>query len=348
MARILYGVMGNTNGHVMRTLSIVPRMPEDEFHFVAGGRAAELLKDRYPVHEVPVLRTKHRKHRLSLSGTIGQIIHRITEIPVITSRLLDLMDHFQPDLIVSDREFFLPLAAMRARRACISIDHTHILKACHYSIPPHLLFNWSLTMLNDYFLFDHTRKNLIVSFFHPPVKKGCQDEIFDAVIRPHLEKIRPVHGEKIFVYLSIHGFHHLIDHLQATGREIVVYGSHRPPGRYGCVEYRSFDETRMVEDLASCTYAVINGGHNLISEALYFGKPILCFPIAGLFEQYINAYHVQKLGYGEYTYDYAPKKDYLLSFEEKLATFTENISKNFREGSRHLAKRLKELATPIS
>jgi len=336
--------MGNTNGHVMRTLSIAPRMPDDEFYFVAGGRAAELLKGRYRVHEVPVLRTKHKKHRLSLSGTIGQIIHRVTEIPAITSRLLDLMDHFQPDLIVSDREFFLPLAAMRARRECISIDHTHILKACHYSVPSHLRFNWSLTMLNDYFLFDHTRKNLIVSFFHPPIKKGCSDEIFNAVIRPHLEKTPPVRGEKIFVYLSIHGFHRLIDCLQATGREIVVYGSHRPPGRYGRVEYRSFDETKMVEDLASCAYAVINGGHNLISEALYFGKPILCFPIAGLFEQYINAHHVQKLGYGEYTYRYEPTKDFLTSFENNLGAFSENIRQNFREGSRDLVARLKTLS----
>lgn len=336
--------MGNTNGHVMRTLSIAPRMPDDEFCFVAGGRAAELLKGRYQVHEVPVLRTKHRKNRLSLSGTIGQIIHRVTEIPAITARLLDLMDHFQPDLIVSDREFFLPLAAMRAKRECISIDHTHILKAGRYRVPTNLRFNWTLTMANDYVLFDHTRKNLIVSFFRPPMKKGCQDEVFDAVIRPHLEEIKSVSGEKIFVYLSIHGFHHLVESLQATGREIVVYGSRRPAGKYGRVEYRSFDEKRMVEDLASCAYAVINGGHNLISEALYFGKPILCFPIAGLFEQYINAFYVHKLGYGEYTYDYAPKKEFLVSFESDLQKFSENISLKFREGSRDLAKRLKELA----
>jgi hypothetical protein len=32
-------------------------------------------------------------------------------------------------------------------------------------------------------------------------------------------------------------------------------------------------EEAILEDLAGCAYAVINGGHNLISEALYFGKP---------------------------------------------------------------------------
>ena len=47
MARILYGIMGNTYGHVMRTQAIVERlMPEHDFFFVGGGRVPEALAPR--------------------------------------------------------------------------------------------------------------------------------------------------------------------------------------------------------------------------------------------------------------------------------------------------------------
>lgn len=345
MARILYGVMGNTNGHVMRTLSIAPRMTGDEFCFVAGGRAAELLQGRYPIHEVPVLRTKHRNQRLDLPGTIGQIIQRVGDIPSITSGILDLIQSFQPDLIISDREFFLPLAAKQARVECISVDHTHVLKACHYHVPPELRFNWALTMANDYCLFDFTQTNLVVSFFDAPKRPGRKDELYGAVVRPHLSRFEPRQGNHIFVYMSIHGFEGLIESLRSTGRPIVAYGSAFPPGKDGNVEYRPFDENRIFEDLSTCAYAVINGGHNLVSEALHFGKPILCFPIAGLFEQYLNASHVRDLNYGDFTYDYQPSLEFVRSFESRLGDFAENIRKNFREGTEPLINRIRQLAT---
>ncbi|GAG14373.1 unnamed protein product, partial [marine sediment metagenome] len=34
MAKILYGVMGNTYGHAIRSLAIASRMPDDDFYFV--------------------------------------------------------------------------------------------------------------------------------------------------------------------------------------------------------------------------------------------------------------------------------------------------------------------------
>ena len=64
--------------------------------------------------------------------------------------------------------------------------------------------------------------------------------------------------------------------------------------------FKPYDDRAILEDLAGCAYAVVNGGHNLICEALHFGKPVLCFPIARLFEQFINAWHVRSLGYGDF------------------------------------------------
>ena len=67
MAKILYAVMGNTHGHLMRALAIAAELPEHEFHFVGGGRVTENLGGRYPCFQVPVLRTAaHHKGRVSV------------------------------------------------------------------------------------------------------------------------------------------------------------------------------------------------------------------------------------------------------------------------------------------
>ncbi len=39
-----------------------------------------------------------------------------------------------------------------------------------------------------------------------------------------------------------------------------------------------------------------HGGHNLICEALFYPKPLLCFPIAWHSEEFLNVSHVHALG----------------------------------------------------
>jgi uncharacterized protein (TIGR00661 family) len=43
---------------------------------------------------------------------------------------------------------------------------------------------------------------------------------------------------------------------------------------------------------------IANSGFSLICEALYLGKPYLAIPVRHQFEQVLNAYYVDKMGYG--------------------------------------------------
>ena len=163
MARILYGVMGNTHGHVMRTLSLISRLPEHEYCFVGGGQVPPAVRDRWPCLEVPVLRTVHRQQRVSVARTCGHILRCHLDLPRVTAQLMEKIDSWQPDLAICDREFFLPHAARRTGLPCLSIDHSHVMKACRYPVPPGEKVSWALAMINDYAFFDLTRHNLIVS-----------------------------------------------------------------------------------------------------------------------------------------------------------------------------------------
>ena len=343
MARILYGVMGNTHGHIMRSLAIAQRLPEHEFHFVGGGQVPRALAGRYPCLEVPVLRTRHREGRLDLPGTIGQILLAEAQIPMVFSRLHRLVKEWKPDLAITDREFYLPIYSRLTGLNCLSIDHTHLLKACRFEIPPELRKIWRLTLLNDYLLFNFAQRQLIVSFFEPPRKPGSKAEIFPPVLRPEVQRITAQPGKHLFVYLSIPHFDDLLRVLARQPRPVIVYGQSNPPPNTDKITFKPYDQSQILHDLASSHYAIVNGGHNLICEALYFHKPVLCFPIAGLVEQYINVSHVRSLHYGDYTYDTNPSVEFFAEFESRVESYRASVRENYVDGTEPLLARLRTI-----
>ncbi|MEM6822563.1 MAG: glycosyltransferase family protein [Verrucomicrobiota bacterium] len=344
MAKVLYGVMGNTNGHIMRTLSLINRMPEHEFHLVAGGRVIDVNNDRYPLLQVPVLHSRYKNQKLDLWGTIYQIVLRVLQIPWICWKIHKTVKRWKPDVLVSDREFFTPIYAKLTGKKCYSVDHTHILKSCDFPVPENMEKIYKLTMLNDYVLYDWTDHNFIVSFFQPPLKqrRGITDELFGAVVRPELAQFTASAKEHVFVYMTTPNFPGLMRVLQQLSRPVICYGAGRE-GVEGNITFRGYSNTQILEDLASCHYAVVNGGHNLISEALHFGKPVMCFPINGAIEQYINVHFIRKLNYGDYTYSKEPELEFFESFEETSASFKKSIASNYSEGTEDLVKRLSEV-----
>ncbi|MGF1677967.1 MAG: glycosyltransferase family protein [Candidatus Methylacidiphilales bacterium] len=346
MAKVLYAVMGNTNGHIMRTLSLISRLPQHEFHIVGGGRVPEVLAEHYPLLRVPVLHSRYKNQKLDLWGTIRQIVLRVLQIPWICIRIHQYVRQWKPDVLVSDREFFTPIYARLTGRTCYSVDHTHIMKCCSFPIPETLRTIHRLTLLNDYLLYDWTRHNFIVSFFQPPLikRQSTIDEVFGYVVRPELNTVQPSQGDDVFVYLSIPEFPGLIRVLQQLRRKVVCYGAGRE-GIDGNITYRAFHNTRILEDLAACRYAVINGGHNLISEALHYRKPVLCFPITGQVEQHMNVHFIRELEYGDYTYSKEPSLELFETFDERCEHYQQRIAEHCREGTADLVARLDEVFT---
>lgn len=76
----------------------------------------------------------------------------------------------------------------------------------------------------------------------------------------------------------------------------------------------------------------------MVSEALHYGKPVLCFP-GYYFEQELSAYYVDRLGYGLHvTGD--PTPDLLTGFEAGLDNFRRNIPPNAFCGNEEAFTRL--------
>jgi uncharacterized protein (TIGR00661 family) len=340
--------MGNTFGHVSRALAVAGRLTEHEFHFVGGGRVPGVLRGLYPVLEVPVAHTVYQNQRVSVPRTCGHLARCLASIPRVNRQILDLIDHWQPNVAICDREFFLPHAASRAGLPIFSLDHSHVLQVCRYHVPASQAVSWSLARLEDSLFFNNTRHNLVTSFFHPELKPDGQNELLPPVLRPAVREHRPTTGDHVFIYQTTPTFTALIDVARRLHHPVVVYGFRPEKATDGNLTFKPFDQTAILADLAASAYAVVNAGHNLICEALALGKPLLCFPIAGTFEQFLNAAHIRALGYGDFSTTRHPTLSTFTNFESRLDDYRRQVQTKFVDGTDIVVNRVRALITHYS
>lgn len=344
MARILYGVMSRSNGHLTRALAIARRLPEHEYYFVGGDRVRTVVGDRYPVLTVPDLHTVYRQQRVHLPATVYQGLRSLAAIPTGRRQVLGLIERWQPDLAFCDFEVCVPLAARAAGLKCVSIDHQHILRATRYPVPASQKVSRWLALTSARLCYDFTRHNLIVSFYQPDLKPNrSRNELLPPILRPEVTEIAPRSGNHVLIYQTTPTFTGLLDAARQLSRPVIVYGMRSAPAVEGNITFKSFDPRGILEDLAGCAYAVVNGGHNVICEALYYGKPVLSFPIALDFEQFLNAWHVRALGYGDFSTSRAPAPELFQRFEQRLDDYRANIGKTFADGTARVVERVREL-----
>src|SRR5690606_5860953 len=84
----------------------------------------------------------------------------------------------------------------------------------------------------------------------------------------------------------------------------------------GRLTYRPFDEAAFVEDLRTARAVLTGGGFTLLSECVHLGKPALSVPLAGQFEQVLNARYLERLGYGACAERATPEA--IAAFAERL------------------------------
>ena len=130
MAKILYGVHGTGHGHAIRALTVARHYPQHEIRFVSHGDAAELLRREFPVEECPNPETPVRFHRVATAPLICQNLSVWRGKARILRSVERFVDRFEPDVAITDYEFFVPLACRNSGIPCLSLDHQHIVTTC--------------------------------------------------------------------------------------------------------------------------------------------------------------------------------------------------------------------------
>ncbi len=341
MARILYGVMGDARGHVSRALTIAQEMPEHEFLFLGGGRAHDLSAYGYRVEGLPMASTLYRNNRVDVAATalnaLGVFLNRKKHV----KRVSELIASFDPDLIISDYEYFTPLAALREGRLCVSLDHQHVLTHTRYEPPSEQRRSRFMTCGTIRALYSNCSRFVIISFFQPLPENPATTWVLPPLIRREVRNQKPTEGDHVLVYQTSPTFQRLFPVLERVGSRFLIYGFGEQPSRSNLV-FKAFSTAGFLSDLASCRYAITNGGHNVISEALYLGKPVVSFPIVHAYEQFLNAFFLDRLGYGAYSTAPVPSEDFLVAFETRLETFKAAIAQQSFLGNNLVRDQLNE------
>ena len=328
MARILYGVHGTGHGHAVRALAVARHFEGHEFRFVSHGDGAALLRaEDFHVVNIPNPETVVAAHRVRAWPTLASLAKLMTRRTHWDQAVRRLLDDFRPDLAMTDYEYFVPRAARAAGIPCLALDHQHVVPLCAGVVPISRYADFAVTAWSIRTLFSQASAYLVSSFFQPPRRpRNGNTKIVPPLLRETVLQAEPRDDDYVLAYQGYSTFNRFLPLLKRIPHPVRAYGLPEA-GRDDNVEFKPRNEQEFLQDLAGCRYVVCGGGHSLISEALCLGKPVVSFPIRHAIEQYLNAWHVQHLGYGLCVESFAAT-DWIASMETRREEFRANIRRN--------------------
>lgn len=300
--RILYGVTGEGLGHAMRA-QVVARGLARRGHRVkiaASGRAADLLAAEHD----DVLRIDG----LSLTYARGGVARTRTalrtakEAPSALARngalIRSVVAPFDPQVCLTDLDSFAHAAGKLLRRPVVSLDHHQVIARCEHGplMPRAIGADYRIVRAFVRAKLPGCAHYVVTSFFQPPVhaKHRQSTTMVGPILPDEVLARRAWRGDHVVVYQTSTTHRQLLRTLRRVrGARFVVYGYGMEEERDN-VSLRAFHPSSFVDDLASARAVICGGGHTALSEALYFGKPVMSVPLRGQGEQLLNAAYLER------------------------------------------------------
>lgn len=310
MKKIFYSLAGEGLGHCSRFLALLDFCPKEwEIHAFTWGEAYDFLKKQnYPhLHQVDSLPFGRVNGKISVIKTAFNTIKYCGKFVSSYKYALKTMRQEQPDLCISDCEGIVPRVARKLRIPCISIDNQHRFSRCFSVDLPFYLRMWSWAMgLFAEWLVPYPKLAIVSIFYHAKIKKmNNKTVITNCFMRKQMEDIEPTNGDYILVYYKSSCGPKILELLSKTNEKVKIYGhSNVFMGYEICpnFEYCNIDNDNFIRDLAGCKALFCSSGNQLLGEAVYYGKNIFTVPEPKQPEQYINAFCLKQMGFGEFCY----------------------------------------------
>jgi uncharacterized protein (TIGR00661 family) len=328
MTRIWFSVTGDGYGHAIRSSILIDYLKDHhDLMITAYGKAYPYLHDRYEnVHRIEGHSWFYEDNQVKLRKTVNMFSKNFLKYVYSNAKTLyPLLGDFKPQIIITDFEptphwfsFGLPI---------INIDNINILSKGKFRIIKKYRadLNLSKTFLRVYAgNIPTTPKDkyyLIPTFTFPEVKKNAY--LFPTLLRNQVLRTGPKKGKHILVYQTTDTNKNLECILNSVEEEEFILYGFNTEKKVKNVTYKNFSDTGFIRDMASSKAVIVNGGHNVISEALYLRKPVLAIPIKNQFEQIFNGISLNTDGYGTYT-EVLTVED-IKKFLGKIAQYEENI-----------------------
>jgi uncharacterized protein (TIGR00661 family) len=303
VARIIYAVAGEGFGHSTRSHLIGQRFIDcgHDVMFAGSGKSLVYLKQYFGqrVKEIFGLSFAYDKGYVNPVETLKRNLVKLPEARKKNKRLFkEYFKPFAPDLVISDFEPFSAWWAWRNGVPFLSVDHEHMPALCKLEHPAG---NWfsrltAEAVIRCYYI--GAVRYIVLNFFRAPLRVDSA-VLAPPVVRPAAEALEPYEGSHILVYSTTDtARNELLSLLQSfAGQEFYVYGFNES-GRFGNCLLKERSTEGFLADLAACRGVIASAGFSLISECMHLKKRMLLLPLAGQYEQIINAHYIHKLGLG--------------------------------------------------
>jgi uncharacterized protein (TIGR00661 family) len=297
MAKIIYGVAGEGNGHAIRSKVVIKHLKKKHDVTVICGKRVEQHFKKPTTVLAPKIH--YFRNRATFLGTTLANLFRLPQYTNSFFKTLHLIYTFKPDLVITDFEPWTAWSAMLLRIPIISLDNQHII--CSADIKYPVRDWWSYFKSRCIILTEVPVANarIITTFFKAPIEK--EDAILvGPILRQKVMELKPNRKGPVLVYQTSDSNQELVKVLKKVPGKFIVYGFERSDADQN-LQFRKFNETVFFKDLAHSKAVIANGGFTLLTEALHLGKPVLSIPVEQQFEQILNAHYVRKLGIGSFS-----------------------------------------------
>jgi uncharacterized protein (TIGR00661 family) len=340
MARILYGVCGEGSGHSSRAKEIIAHLKESghQIKILSYDRGLKNLSQYFEVEEIAGLGFHYAKNEIQLIPTIIDNAIKIPAFQKSIQKALKIADEFKPQIVFSDFEPISCLLANAKKLPLISIDNQHRLTNTKIEYPKKYELQAQAAKAVTRAMIFNSQACLVTSFDRPPVLNK-KTFLFPPILRREILTAQPSDGDYILVYLTSPA-QKILGLLEEIGKSFIIYGFNENKKDKN-LTFKKADQENFLKDLAGCRAIVANAGFTLISEALYLGKPYLAWPAKNQFEQTLNAYYIDKLGYGKFSEDL--NKEKVESFLLDLDRYKENLKSYPKDDNSKIFAKIDEL-----
>jgi uncharacterized protein (TIGR00661 family) len=348
MAKILYGIAGEGNGHAIRAECIIDELKKDH-HITAFsyGKNWRTLKKYFRTQrskkqpnktkyqgENPIIKRIIGSYMYYINNTVSAVVTTVVntmKLPLMLLASLRYLPYFlnkeiRPDVLITDFEPFIGYWALLFKIPMISIDNQHAITNTKIDGVKGQKIYEIYSKFVVYSYVPKKDKTIITSFFKTEIKKRhkANTTIVPPIIKQEILKKKRTNAGHILVYQTSASYTKMLHILKRINKQFIIYGFNKEK-KEGNLHFKEFNNREFHKDIASADAVVINGGFTVLSEALYLHKPIFSIPIKRQFEQILNGHYINKLQYGVSVKDITEENFNV--FLEKKKSYRTNIKK---------------------
>jgi uncharacterized protein (TIGR00661 family) len=274
--RLAFSCAGEGFGHIARIVALSEYLKKEyDIIYFIPDTVKGFLKQHLGEVTTIVIPSFHfvlENHSIDYMKTAAGNIPYIFQFGRIVSVIRSQLSDCRIDAVICDFEPFVSRAALSLGIPLMNFSHPGILIKTLPFTPSGIV------------------SRLVARFMTPGAQVTAFCSFYNGeagpVIRNEIRMQKPTAGNYFLVYTK-----------QDSRRKMVKSLKKFPEYRF---EVYPGSGGNFAGTLAGCRGVIAPAGHQLISEALYLGKPVLAFPQKGQYEQTVNARMLQKSGRGMY------------------------------------------------